>query len=98
MGTQFLPSFALAATSRYLTRELRDKDFNMLDGVGLPIPTDIILVNPFILKDQKEWWPRKEQMFDFQDASTGLSMMVGPPGWSSVVYEITGGAGGLDWM
>ncbi len=93
MGQTFLPSFALAATSRYMAMTVYDKDFNMLDGVGLPIPTDIILVNPYILKDQKEWWPRKEQMFDFQDTSTGMSMMLGPVGWSSTIYEVTGRAG-----
>mgnify|MGYP001578873605 CR=1 FL=1 len=89
MGQQFLPMFALAATSRYMAPELRDHEFNLLMVAGMPIPTTVVLTNPFMLRDEWGWWPGNVEIMDFACPATGLSLMLGK-GWYPDIYDPTG--------
>ena len=88
MGQTFLPSFALAATSRYMEKEGRELPPIWGD---LSIPMNQIYLHPYVMQDPM-WWPGYKQcLMDFSDPATGLSLMLGPICWNPIAYEETGG-------
>lgn len=56
----------------------------------LDSPMDQIYLHPYVMEDPM-WWPGLEPFFDFNDPSTGLSLMMGPTSWGPRAYEETCG-------
>ena len=87
MGQTFLPSFALAATSRYMKKESYELPPILND---LAVPRDQIYLHPYIMEDPMQW-PGGQCLMDFSVPETGLSLMLGPTSWNLETYEETGG-------
>jgi len=69
--------------------EKENRDLPPIWG-DLDVPMAQVYLHPYIDTDPM-WWPGGEPFFDFSDPATGMSLMLGPTGWSPRAYEETGG-------